>query len=166
MLGIILLPSENLPVLQGLRGSIPANFPCFHVEFNLTKGFVHVIDDEAKFSQFGRGIMIGLLDLPAEDIMSSVHDAQVSPCTTAEFQSTLSACNQQDSVCGLTYVNQRHCMMHNALISFSVMQPMLMCAYLLIHANSIHIQLQMSCDLVKARMYHLRSSFSHRIAGL
>ncbi|KAA6426795.1 MAG: nucleic acid binding [Trebouxia sp. A1-2] len=54
---------------KGLRGSIPANFPYFHVEFNLTKGFVHVIDDEAKFDpQFGRSIMIGLLDLPAEDM--------------------------------------------------------------------------------------------------
>ena len=59
----------TLLCLQGLRGSIPANFPYFHVEFNLTKGFVHVIDDEAKFDpQFGRSIMIGLLDLPAEDM--------------------------------------------------------------------------------------------------
>lgn len=58
-----------LIVLQGLRGSIPATFPYFHVEFNLTKGFVHVIDDETKFDpQFGRSIMIGLLDLPAEDM--------------------------------------------------------------------------------------------------
>ncbi|DBA83040.1 TPA: hypothetical protein ACH3X1_006813 [Trebouxia sp. C0004] len=54
---------------KGLRGSIPANFPYFHVEFNLTRGFVHVIDDEAKFDpQFGRSIMIGLLDLPTEDM--------------------------------------------------------------------------------------------------
>ena len=59
----------KLLCMQGLRGSIPANFPYFHVEFNLTKGFVHVIDDETKFDpHFGRSIMIGLLDLPAEDM--------------------------------------------------------------------------------------------------
>lgn len=67
MIGLSILTVSLL--LQGLRGSIPANFPYFHVEFNLTKGFVHVIDDETKFDpQFGRSIMIGLLDLPAEDM--------------------------------------------------------------------------------------------------
>jgi len=50
---------------KGLRGTIPANFPYFHVEFNMKGGFVHVIDDETKWkSNFGRNILIGLLDLP------------------------------------------------------------------------------------------------------
>ncbi|KAL3617720.1 hypothetical protein CASFOL_038041 [Castilleja foliolosa] len=33
---------------KGLHGSIPKNFPYFHVEFGLNKGFVHVIDDEKR----------------------------------------------------------------------------------------------------------------------
>ena len=50
---------------KGLRGTIPANFPYFHVEFNMRGGFVHVIDDETKWRRnFGRNILIGLLDLP------------------------------------------------------------------------------------------------------
>ena len=56
-------------VLQGLRGSIPPNFPYFHVEINLTRGFVHVIDDETQFdANFGRSILIGLLGLPQESM--------------------------------------------------------------------------------------------------
>lgn len=73
---------------KGLRGSIPANFPYFHVEFNLTKGFVHVIDDEAKFDpQFGRSIMIGLLDLPAEDMhrQSKFESTQMQQQWVADF---------------------------------------------------------------------------------
>ncbi|KAL3152773.1 hypothetical protein ABBQ38_012360 [Trebouxia sp. C0009 RCD-2024] len=35
----------------------PPTSPYFHVEVNFTKGFVHIIDSEAKFdSQFGRSI--------------------------------------------------------------------------------------------------------------
>lgn len=50
---------------KGLRGTIPANFPYFHVEFNMRGGFVHVIDDETKWRRnFGRDILIGLLNLP------------------------------------------------------------------------------------------------------
>ena len=52
---------------QGLRGSIPPNFPYFFVEFGLSAGYVHVIDDEAEFDRdFGRSILAGLLKLPAE----------------------------------------------------------------------------------------------------
>ena len=69
-------------LLQGLKGSIPANFPYFHVEFNLVKGFVHVIDDETKFDpQFGRSILIGLLGLPAEDM----HRYRQNPATNLLF---------------------------------------------------------------------------------
>ncbi|CAA2999934.1 CWF19 2 [Olea europaea subsp. europaea] len=54
---------------KGLRGSIPKNFPYFHVEFGLQRGFVHVIDDEKEFkSSFGLNVIRGMLRLPAEDM--------------------------------------------------------------------------------------------------
>ncbi|XP_073038005.1 uncharacterized protein [Primulina eburnea] len=55
--------------VKGLRNSVPKNFPYFHVEFGLDKGFVHVIDDEKGFkSSFGLDIIRGMLQLPAEDM--------------------------------------------------------------------------------------------------
>ena len=46
--------------MQGLRGSIPPNFPYLHVEFGISDGFVHVIDDEQKFDRnLARNVMIG-----------------------------------------------------------------------------------------------------------
>lgn len=52
---------------QGLRASIPAHFPYFYVEWGLREGYVHVIDDTQKWSpNFGRDVLIGLLELPAE----------------------------------------------------------------------------------------------------
>ncbi|KAL6970518.1 hypothetical protein U1Q18_030217 [Sarracenia purpurea var. burkii] len=54
---------------KGLRGSIPKDFPYFHVEFGLNKGFVHVIDDEQQFkTNFGLNVIRGMLQLPEEDI--------------------------------------------------------------------------------------------------
>ncbi|KAK2972960.1 hypothetical protein RJ640_022017 [Escallonia rubra] len=54
---------------KGLRGSIPKDFPYFHVEFGLKKGFVHVIDDEKTFkSNFGLNVIRGKLRLPVEDM--------------------------------------------------------------------------------------------------
>lgn len=59
---------------QGLRGSIPPNFAYFFVEFGLSAGFVHVIDDEEGFdAAFGRNILIGLLHLPQEDMHRRAH---------------------------------------------------------------------------------------------
>eukprot|EP00884_Botryococcus_braunii_P013106 jgi/Botrbrau1/21797/Bobra.0190s0022.1 len=53
---------------KGLRGSIPDNFPYFFVEFGLSEGFVHVVDDVDRFKpDFGRSVLAGLLKLPAED---------------------------------------------------------------------------------------------------
>ncbi|XP_050269888.1 uncharacterized protein LOC126713964 [Quercus robur] len=55
--------------VKGLRASIPKNFPYFHVEFGLYKGFVHVIDDETQFkSSFGLNVIRGMLQLPEEDM--------------------------------------------------------------------------------------------------
>jgi hypothetical protein len=34
---------------KGLRGSIPQDFPYFHVEFGPSRGFIHVVDDEKNF---------------------------------------------------------------------------------------------------------------------
>ncbi|XP_055813650.1 uncharacterized protein LOC129883097 [Solanum dulcamara] len=55
--------------VKGLRASIPKDFPYFHVEFGLNKGFVHVIDDEKLFSSsFGLNVIRGMLKLPPEDM--------------------------------------------------------------------------------------------------
>ncbi|KAJ8765166.1 hypothetical protein K2173_011426 [Erythroxylum novogranatense] len=55
--------------VKGLRGSIPKNFPYFHVEFGLNSGFVHVIDDEQQFkSSLGLNVIRGMLRLPEEDM--------------------------------------------------------------------------------------------------
>ncbi|XP_031100711.1 CWF19-like protein 2 isoform X1 [Ipomoea triloba] len=57
--------------IKGLRASIPKDFPYFHVEFGLNRGFVHVIDDEKNFrSSFGLNVIRGVLKLPAEDMHS------------------------------------------------------------------------------------------------
>ncbi|CAL5394150.1 unnamed protein product [Camellia sinensis] len=54
---------------KGLRGSIPKDFPYFHVEFGLNKGFVHVMDDEKQFkSNFGLNVIRGMLGLPEGDM--------------------------------------------------------------------------------------------------
>ncbi|KAK3190252.1 hypothetical protein Dsin_029813 [Dipteronia sinensis] len=55
--------------VKGLRGSIPKDFPYFHVEFGLNKGFVHVIDDEKQFkSSLGLNVIRGMLELAEEDM--------------------------------------------------------------------------------------------------
>ncbi|KDP45651.1 hypothetical protein JCGZ_17258 [Jatropha curcas] len=55
--------------VKGLRNSIPKDFPYFHVEFGLNKGFVHVIDDEEQFkSSLGLNVIRGMLQLPEEDM--------------------------------------------------------------------------------------------------
>ncbi|KAK3231091.1 hypothetical protein Dsin_002972 [Dipteronia sinensis] len=55
--------------MKGLRGSIPTDFPYFHVEFGLDKGYVHVIDDEKQFkSSLGLDVIRGMLQLPEEDM--------------------------------------------------------------------------------------------------
>ncbi|CAH2046839.1 unnamed protein product, partial [Thlaspi arvense] len=55
--------------VKGLRNSIPKNFPYFHVEFGLDKGFAHVIDDEEQFnSNLGLNVIRGMLELPEEDM--------------------------------------------------------------------------------------------------
>ncbi|KAF8401823.1 hypothetical protein HHK36_012769 [Tetracentron sinense] len=55
--------------VKGLHGSIPKDFPYFHVEFGLNNGFVHVIDDEKQFkSSIGLNVIRGMLRLPEEDM--------------------------------------------------------------------------------------------------
>lgn len=61
------MPIAALLVVQGLRGSIPPNFPYFFAEFGLSTGLLHVIDNEEKFDcDFGRSTTAGLLQLGAE----------------------------------------------------------------------------------------------------
>ncbi|RDX63717.1 CWF19-like protein 2, partial [Mucuna pruriens] len=54
---------------KGLRNSIPKDFPYFHVEFGINKGFVHVIDDEKQFkSSLGLNVIRGMLQSAEEDM--------------------------------------------------------------------------------------------------
>lgn len=52
-----------------LQTKIPPNFPYVHIEFGLTSGFVHVIDDPKSFDPlFARRVLVGLMGLPEEDM--------------------------------------------------------------------------------------------------
>lgn len=43
-----------------LKQTVPKGFPYFHVEFGVTSGMVHVIEDEQKFPRdFGREVLGG-----------------------------------------------------------------------------------------------------------
>ncbi|KAG9440009.1 hypothetical protein H6P81_020174 [Aristolochia fimbriata] len=60
-----LIPTDE----KGLRASIPKDFPYFHVEFGLHRGYVHVIDDESRFkANLGLNVVRGMLGLPEEDM--------------------------------------------------------------------------------------------------
>jgi hypothetical protein len=72
---------------KGLRSTIPANFPYTHVEFGMQGGFVHVIDDESKWNRnFGRNILIGLLNLPEH-----LTDAKQRPLAPALLRDEMEA---------------------------------------------------------------------------
>ncbi|XP_009616950.1 uncharacterized protein [Nicotiana tomentosiformis] len=61
---------------KGLRASIPKDFPYFHVEFGLNKGFVHVIDDEKQFSSsFGINVIRGMLKPPKDMHQRRQHES-------------------------------------------------------------------------------------------
>lgn len=80
---------------QGLRGCIPPNFPYFAVEMGLSSGHVHVIDDEEAFPDgFGRGVLVGLLQLPPEDMHRSAKQESVSVqvCTLGTVVSSPTLC--------------------------------------------------------------------------
>lgn len=54
----------DVPAAKGVRKAVPDNFPYFYVQFGLGDGLLHVIDDRRDFGeQFGRGVIVGLLDL-------------------------------------------------------------------------------------------------------
>lgn len=45
---------------------MPPNFPYFFVEFGISEGQLHVIDDEESFDRdFGRSVMAGILQMDA-----------------------------------------------------------------------------------------------------
>ncbi|EPR60331.1 cwfj family protein [Toxoplasma gondii GT1] len=53
---------------DGIRAAIPANIPYIHVDFALTDGLAHVIDDGRSFSpSFGREVIQGMLELSPTD---------------------------------------------------------------------------------------------------
>lgn len=58
------LSSPRPRCTQGLNRSIPAHFPYFHVEFGLSEGYVHVIEEEANWDmRFGHKMVAGLLGM-------------------------------------------------------------------------------------------------------
>ena len=80
-------------MMQGLRSCIPPNFPYFAAEIGLSSGHVHVIDDEDSFpDDFGRGVLVGLLQLPAEQMHKRAkqesHSNQVMPCSPSSHSSS------------------------------------------------------------------------------
>ncbi|PFH35768.1 cwfj family protein [Besnoitia besnoiti] len=53
---------------EGIRSAIPANIPYIHVDFALTGGLAHVIEDGRSFSaSFGRDVILGMLEKPPTD---------------------------------------------------------------------------------------------------
>ncbi|KAF7144746.1 hypothetical protein RHSIM_Rhsim04G0219300 [Rhododendron simsii] len=62
----------------GLRGSVPKDFPYFHVELGLNRGIVHMIDDEQEFkANFGLHVIRGMLKLSEEGIYGRrKHDSE------------------------------------------------------------------------------------------
>ncbi len=86
-------------MLQGLRGSIPPNFPYLNVEFGISGGIVHVIADESKFDRSrARNVMIGGLHakllLPQESVPCRHTNALLSFATLSEpsFRTSSSSC--------------------------------------------------------------------------
>ncbi|KAF7148948.1 hypothetical protein RHSIM_Rhsim03G0051200 [Rhododendron simsii] len=71
-------PIRRGSLIKGLRGSVPKDFPYFHVEFRLNKGFVRVIDHEQQFkANFGLKVIRGMLKFPQEDIYGRrKHDSE------------------------------------------------------------------------------------------
>ncbi|KAF7827697.1 CWF19-like protein 2 isoform X1 [Senna tora] len=85
---------------KGLRNCIPKDFPYFHVEFGLNKGFVHVIDDEKQFnSNLGLNVIRGMLDLAEEDM----HRRRRYDTVEVQKQAVSSFCKDFDH---LFYTNQ------------------------------------------------------------
>ena len=85
--------------MQGLRSCIPPNFPYFAAEIGLSSGHVHVIDDEDSFpDDFGRGVLVGLLQLSAEQMHKRAkqesHSIQVRPCFHEGSHPHLHACSK------------------------------------------------------------------------
>ena len=49
---------------KGLRNSVPPGFPYFSVDFGISGGYAHVVEDKAKFPHyFGKEIIGGMLDV-------------------------------------------------------------------------------------------------------
>lgn len=58
------MPCHALHAMQGLRESIPPNFPYFYIQFGYGSGYVHVIDNEEKFDPgFGRQVCMYCIHL-------------------------------------------------------------------------------------------------------
>jgi hypothetical protein len=80
----------NMNTVGGLCAA--CSFPYFHVEFGLDGGFAHVIEDAEQFPQnFGKSVICGLLEEPAEFLLR--HKSQTKPevCTSSNENSTANA---------------------------------------------------------------------------
>jgi diadenosine tetraphosphate (Ap4A) HIT family hydrolase len=67
----------DVPAAKGVRKAVPDNFPYFFVQFGLGDGLLHVIDDRRDFGeQFGRGIIVGLLDLDPFELRTRTQRAE------------------------------------------------------------------------------------------
>jgi len=72
-----------------LRRSIPANFPYFHVEFGVSGGFAHVIEDSALFPrQFGHEVLAGMLELPPSVLRQEKQDETTQRAQVKSFLQT------------------------------------------------------------------------------
>lgn len=71
---------------KGLLRSVPKDFPYFHVEFGLKKGFVHVIDGESRWkSNFDVDIIRGMFGLPEDRHSCHKHDSIATTKEVANF---------------------------------------------------------------------------------
>ncbi|CAE8590522.1 unnamed protein product, partial [Polarella glacialis] len=65
----------------GVRAAVPKGFPYVHVDFALTGGYAHVVDDVAEFPRdFGQHVMAGMCELTILDRAYHAKEEYKSAC--------------------------------------------------------------------------------------